>query len=83
MNTLEELVPPPGPGLNTEIAKAPGAPNKLTGMVAISCVELVKLVGRTASLANTFDCETNPLPVTVIASSGELAVVVAGDIAFS
>lgn len=78
-------VPPPGAELKTVIGKVPVVVRSPDGIVALSCVELTKVVVLSTPLKRTVDTpETKPVPLTVKAKVplfwgllvGEMLVVV-------
>jgi hypothetical protein len=61
----EEVVPPPGAGVDTVNCKTPGLATRLAGTVAVSWLALTNVVAREVALAITADCEVNPAPFSV------------------
>ncbi|MFQ5683620.1 MAG: hypothetical protein ACE5HC_10155 [Candidatus Binatia bacterium] len=80
VNILEELVPPPGGGVDTAKWKVPELASRPDGRLAVSSVALTKLVARLVPAAVTVDCLAKPLPATVIAISDDPTIAVAGEI---
>ena len=73
-------VPPPGVGVDTEIASEPALATSLAGIAAVSVVADMKVVVRGDPLTRTCDAATNPVPVTVRVKAGEPALVLVGEI---
>jgi hypothetical protein len=75
-NTSE--VPPPGPGVCTVIAVAPGVAMSAAVTVAVSCVELTNCVVSADVLQYTAEAVTNPDPFTVMVNAAPPALATAG-----
>lgn len=75
---IAELFPPPGVGVRTEIRGATAASRSLARMVAVSFVELTKVVERLTPFTRTTDVGTKFVPVTVRVSAAPAAVAVVG-----
>src|SRR6266568_5014534 len=76
-------IPPPGVGLNTVMLNVPAVVRSLARIVAVTCVELTKLVVRFEPANCTTDVDTKFVPFTVsvnvaptILFVGEMLVVV-------
>src|SRR5688572_28852157 len=67
-------VPPPGAGVETEIASDPALATSLAGIAAVSVVADMNVVDRGDPLTRTCDAATNPVPVTVRVNAGDPAV---------
>ena len=77
------VVPPPGGGFCTPTEFVlPKLAMKLAGIVAVSCVELTKVVGIAvpplSGFIRTVALEENPVPVTVINVAGEFTGLLVG-----
>jgi hypothetical protein len=78
---MAEEIPPPGAGLDTEIAAQPRLARSAAGTEAESSIELVKLVGRAAPLSKTVEVLLKPVPLTVMTVSFEPLAITVGEIA--
>ena len=72
--------PPAGAGLNTDTYVAPGKVNLLAGMIAETCVLLMKVVVRSWSPTRMTEAGTKLTPVAVTMMSGPLRGLESGDI---
>lgn len=72
------LVPPPGVGENTVIGLLPAVLMSLAAMLAVSWVELTKVVGFELPLMRTSDPATKPVPFTVRVKAASPAVLLVG-----
>ena len=73
-------VPPPGAGVETEIASDPALATSLAGIAAVSVVADMNVVERGDPLTRTCDAATKPVPVTVRVNAGEPAGALVGEI---
>lgn len=71
-------MPPPGLGLDTDTGAKPAAAMSAAGIVAVSCVALTNVVGRSRVFQRTMDPLTKFEPVTVIEKAGPPAVALLG-----
>jgi hypothetical protein len=74
-------VPPPGVGLNTVMLLVPAVVRSLAGIVAVSCVELTKVVVLAVPPRRTIDAPfTKPLPLTISVKAVSPTVLLTGEI---
>lgn len=72
-------VPPPGAGLVTVTVAGPAVETAVAGIEAVSCVELMKVVGSAVPLKLTTEVLMKPVPFTVNGKAAEPATVLDGE----
>ena len=74
------LVPPPGPGVYTEIVAVPAVAILTAGITAVNCVELPKVVANAIPFQLMTEPFMNPVPVTVSVNAELPVTAEVGDI---
>src|SRR5260370_25275033 len=76
---MVEEVPPSGAGVKTVTCAVPAVATSLAGMFAVSCVALIKLVGRGEPFQRTTESAIKLLPLTVSLKGESPLLALAGE----